>query len=107
MELGFKIGGNESGGNLISSLGSLWQKYHKYVLLFVTLLFIGYAGWIWRSNLMGGEWTEEKKQEYLSAQSKSVIFREADFKKAAEDFESRKKQDIKDKSSIKDIFRSY
>ncbi|EKD46434.1 MAG: hypothetical protein ACD_67C00237G0001 [uncultured bacterium] len=91
----------------LATVGNLWQKSYKAILVILLVVAIASGAYIWRKSLSGGQWSEEKKQEYLNAQNKGVIFKEGDFKKATEDVEMRKKKADGEQESIKDIFKAY
>jgi hypothetical protein len=106
MQLDFKKI-NISSTQLVPALGFFWQKIHRFIFFVVLICLIGLGWYIWQKSLTGGEWSSERKQEYLDAQNKSVVFKEEAFRKALADIERRKENNAVDKKEIKDIFKSY
>ena len=85
----------------------IWQKTHMLLFFFVLLASIAIGGYIWKQNVYSGEWSNEKKQEYLNTQNKEVIFKENDFNKVVSDIRARKYENSKEYQQIKDIFKPY
>lgn len=110
MQFNFKFGFRKTATSkiqLISAIGFFWQKIYKLVFLVFLVSMIALGGYIWRKSLSGGEWSAEKKQEYLDAQNKGVVFKENDFKKALSDVELRKRNDSDEKKPVKNVFKPY
>ncbi|EKE18963.1 MAG: hypothetical protein ACD_9C00184G0002 [uncultured bacterium] len=109
MQFNFKFGFKktaESNFQIISVIGNFWRKIYKFIFLFLLLGVIIFSFYIWQNSLSGGSWSEQKKEEYLNSQSKRIILKENDFKKAIEDVELRRQEFIK-QEPIRDIFKSY
>jgi len=110
MQFDFKLGGKKiqtSKAQLISEVGFFWQKIYKLILLAFLLGVIFLGGYIWEKSLSGSAWSEEKKQEYLDAQNKSVVFNEDAYKKVISDFEIRKNYNVTNREDMNNIFKSY
>jgi len=105
--MNFKFKENNNSSLTFAGIGVFWQRKHKIFLLASLIIVILLGAYVWRKALYGSEWSDEKKQEYLGAQSKSVTLRDADFKKALDDFELRKNENDFNKINIKDIFAAY
>jgi hypothetical protein len=84
-----------------------WQKMHVLLFFVGLFIFIAIGGYIWKQNIYSGEWSNEKKQEYINTQNKEVIFKEDDFQKVFDDISSRKEENSKEYQPIKDIFKPY
>lgn len=107
MKFDFKFGfkkeakaGKHDNFNLVS----FWQKISKIVFSIFLGAIIFLSIFVWQKSLSGGGWSEEKKQEYLNSQSKSVFLKENDFEKATKDVEARRQGAIK-KDQPRDIFK--
>lgn len=110
MQVDFKSGFgkiNFSKMQLIPALGFFWQKTHKFIFAIFLIGLIVLGWYIWSNSLSGGEWSSERKQEYLDAQNKSVVFKEDAFRNALADIEMRKQNKAVGKKEIKDIFKAY
>lgn len=105
MDLDFDF--NKDGAKFFAKAGDFWQKKYKFFLLLILLVFVAVGGYVWQDAIYGKGWTDEKKQEYMDSKSKSVILKEANFKKASEDFESRKKEIDLSQEELRDIFKGY
>lgn len=86
------------------NLVGFWQKISKIVFSIFLGAIIVLSVFVWQRSLNGGGWSEEKKQEYLNSQSKSVLLKESDFEKATKDVEARRQGAIK-KDQPRDIFK--
>lgn len=110
MQFDFKLGLKKtttSKTQLIPMIGIFWQKIYKIVFFIFLIGMVVLGGYIWQKSLSGGEWSAEKKQEYLDAQNKSVVFKESDFKKALSDVETRRQENTDSQQPAKDIFKAY
>ena|SRR6185369_4188690 len=87
--------------------GVFWQKIRKAVFFVFLIGMVALGGYVWQKNLSAGGWSDEKKQEYLNAQNKGVIFNEGAFNKAILDVESRRQKNVISRQQIKDIFKAY
>lgn len=110
MDLNFKFGSEKatmSKTQLVSAAGNFWQRIYK--IIFVILLFLSslLGAYLWQRSLSGGMWSDEKKQEYLNANSKGIVFNETKFRKALADVELRKQETKVDTQNLKNIFKAY
>ncbi|MDD5463553.1 MAG: hypothetical protein PHP62_00170 [Candidatus Moranbacteria bacterium] len=94
-------------GQLFSSVVIFWQKIYKTVFFIFLAIVILLSGYVWQRSLSGGQWSAEKKQEFLDAQNKGVVFKESVFNKALSDVELRKQEKASENKGIKDIFKDY
>ncbi|KKQ53184.1 MAG: hypothetical protein US70_C0005G0018 [Parcubacteria group bacterium GW2011_GWD2_38_11] len=92
---------------IIPAIGLFWRKRYKSIFLVFLVTVIILSAYIWQRSLSGGEWSPEKKQEYLNAQNKGVIFNENNFKKALADIEMRKQDIADEQKQARDIFKAY
>ncbi|NTW26959.1 MAG: hypothetical protein HGA36_01405 [Candidatus Moranbacteria bacterium] len=106
MKFDFKIG-SKSKKPLLPAIGLFWQKIYKIIFLIFLLIALALGWYVWHTSLSGGEWSAEKKQEYLNSQTKGVVFNENNFKKVLLDIEERKQYVVSDDQTKKDIFKSY
>ena len=60
--------------NFVKAVSRIWKKIHISLFFAVLIIFIVTGGYIWKQNVYSGEWSAEKKQEYLNTQNKEVIF---------------------------------
>ncbi|EKE20016.1 MAG: hypothetical protein ACD_8C00066G0001 [uncultured bacterium] len=105
MDLEFDF--NKNSSNFLSKAGDFWQKKYKFFLLLLLVVLVSVGGYVWRNAIYGQVWTDEKKQEYMDSKSKSVILKESNFKKASEDFESRKREIDLNPEEFRDVFKAY
>ena len=107
IKLDFKNGSSAASKQVGKVVAQLWQKIHTTIfLVFLTALLL-LGGYVWQQSLHGTGWSNAKKQEYLNTQNKTVIFKENDFKKVADDVQSRKDASASLYEPIKDIFKPY
>jgi predicted membrane protein len=92
---------------IFSAVGNFWQKIYMSIFFIFLICAVAFGVYVWRNSLSGGQWSEEKKQEYIKAQSSGVSFNENDFKKASEDIDFRKQENIGNQEPIRDIFKAY
>ena len=110
MEFDLKLGSNKetmSKTQLLSAVGSFWKKIYKIIFSVILVGAIILSGYIWRKSLTGGGWSAEKKQEYLDAQNRGVVFVEKDFKEALSNVELRKQSTETNQQPVRDIFKNY
>ncbi|HBI34281.1 MAG TPA: hypothetical protein DEA43_02015 [Candidatus Moranbacteria bacterium] len=94
-------------GQLFSTVVIFWQKIYKTVFFVFLTIVILLSVYVWQRSLSGGQWSAEKKQEFLDAQNKGVVFKESVFNKALSDVEMRKQENVSESKGIKDIFKDY
>jgi len=85
----------------------LWNKIYKgmFVLFFTAL--IGLGAYIWYESIYSGQWSADKKQQYLDSQEKSVTLKQQEFTKALNDITQRQTAFNAPYVPIKDIFVPY
>lgn len=92
---------------VVNLVSRIWQKTHILLFFVVLIIFIVIGGYVWKQSIYSGEWSNEKKQEYLNTQNKEVIFKEEDFQKVLNDISSRQDEISKTYQPIKDVFNPY
>lgn len=92
---------------IVKVASRIWQKTHTLLFFVILIIFIVIGGYIWKQSLYSGEWSNEKKQEYLNTQNKEVIFNGEDFQKVLNDISSREEEYSKTYQPIKDVFKPY
>jgi hypothetical protein len=110
MQFNFKFGTKKELSRkrgIVESLGYFWHKIYKTIFFIFLFIMIIVSAYVWNMSLSGGEWSAEKKQKYLDAQSSGVNFNENNYKKVLVDIELRKKIEWANEIEIKDIFKSY
>jgi hypothetical protein len=105
--MNFKFKTDKNSSMTFAAIGIFWQKKYKLFLFASLFISILLGAYVWRNTIYGSEWSDEKKQEYLGAQNKSITLRDGDFKKALDDFELRKNENDFNKINLKDIFAAY
>lgn len=86
---------------------AIWEKYHKFLLVLIFLGLVSFGAYIWYDSFYSGAWSEDRKQQYLNSQEKSVTLKEKEFKKVLDSIDRRKKEYHKEYQPIKDVFQSY
>ncbi|KKQ46434.1 MAG: hypothetical protein US63_C0001G0002 [Candidatus Moranbacteria bacterium GW2011_GWC2_37_8] len=111
MNLNFKIsskgGAKLSATSLCQMIASVWAKTRMavfFILLIVSIL----IGWkIWQQSLLGAGWSQQRKQEYLDSQNKSVEFKENEFNEISKEIQRRNLENTNEYQPIKDVFKHY
>jgi hypothetical protein len=85
----------------------MWSRIHKFVFAIFFAVLVGLGAYIWYQSIYSGQWSADKKQQYLDSQEKSVTLKEREFNKTLDDIEQRKRAFDADYQPIKDIFIPY
>lgn len=80
-------------------------KRSKLILIFFAMAALGYCGYLWYLFVAGPGWSEEKKQEYISATESKVRFDQKKFDAVITEIERRKGEYGAKLENIPDIFR--
>lgn len=96
-----------SSSDLQRILFKAWNKSRKIIFLIILLSFLA-GGWaIWNQSISGSGWSQQRKQDFMNAQNKQVEFKENEFNKVKEEFESRQLKSYENFQELKDVFKSY
>lgn len=85
----------------------LWEKSFRVVFAVFFIALVGLGAYIWYESIYSGEWSADKKQQYLDSQEKSVTLKQQEFNKALNDIAQRQTAFKADYVPIKDIFVPY
>jgi hypothetical protein len=85
----------------------IWEKYHKFLLVIIFLGLVSFGGYIWYDSFYSGAWSEDKKQQYLNSQEKSVTLKEKEFKRVLDNIDQRKQEYQGEYQQVKDVFQTY
>jgi hypothetical protein len=86
---------------------AIWEKYHKFLLVIIFLGLVSFGGYIWYDSFYSGAWSEDKKQQYLNSQEKSVTLKEKEFKRVLDNIDQRKQDYQGEYQPVKDVFQTY
>lgn len=98
-------GGGRSIKDILGKISSLWLRFYRlvFVIFFLAMAAIGTYFWYW--SLYRSNWSEEKKNQYISTKQTEVNFKEEDFNALIKKIEG-KDANYKNKfPSIKNIFK--
>lgn len=85
----------------------LWRKVHTLLFLLLMLGALGFGGYVWYQNVYIQQWPAEKRDAFIQEHDKSVVFREAGFRKVIGDMALRKERFAAPMEEIKNIFAAY
>jgi len=86
-------------------IAAFFIHQNKYILLFIFLVLVGYAGYLGYAYIYRAEWDQTKKQEYINSKEKEVVFNKAAYNEAVADIKQRKIDFAKTVENANDIFR--
>ena len=66
------------------TLARLWFDHARLFFMLLFFAVFGAGVYFWYDNVYQGRWTEEERQQYMSAAFKETAFKEGDFTKAVE-----------------------
>lgn len=93
--------------DILPKLVWFWSKISKAVLVLFFAALVALGAYIWYQSLYSGQWSADKKQQYLDSQEKSVTLKTREFNKALEDIDQRKQAFEAEQQPAKDIFIPY
>ena len=85
----------------------LWDKSFRVVFAVFFIALVGLGAYVWYESIYSGEWSADKKQQYLDSQEKSVTLKQQEFTKALNDITQRQTAFNAPYVPIKDIFVPY
>ncbi|HOW60484.1 MAG TPA: hypothetical protein P5548_01880 [Candidatus Moranbacteria bacterium] len=83
------------------------KKIRIHIFFVVLLGFIAIGSYIWWKNIYSGEWSSEKKQEYMNIQNKKIMLNEKDLNNVIDDISLREDEFLREYQPVKDIFKAY
>ena len=92
---------------IVTKFPVIWERYHKFLLVIIFLGLVSFGAYIWYDSFYSGAWSEDKKQQYLNSQEKSVTLKEKEFKRVLDNIDQRRKEYQGDYQQIKDVFQTY
>jgi len=93
--------------DIVQKCAWIWDKGHKIVLVIFFIALVGLGSYVWYQSIYSGQWSADKKQQYLNSQEKGVSLKEWEFNKTLDDIKQRKQAFDSDYTPIKDIFIPY
>lgn len=91
--------------NFFGKFKVLLLEKRRWVLLAVAMLALGYCGFLWYTLVSRPQWSEGRKQEYISTKENKVKFDQEKFDKVIGEIEKRKSEYNTKAENITDIFR--
>lgn len=77
----------------------------RWVLVVIALLALAYCSFLWYTLVSKPQWSEGKKQEYISTKENKVKFDQEKFDKVIGEIEKRKNEYNNKTENLTDIFR--
>jgi hypothetical protein len=76
-----------------------------WILTFIAALLLGYFGFLWYLYVANPEWSDSRKQEYISTRENAVSFDQKRFDLVISEVEKRKNEYENKIDDVPDIFR--
>jgi hypothetical protein len=91
--------------DFFEKIPSMWDRGYKILFVFIFLLCVGFAGFVWRKSISTeAKWGTDKKEEFLKSQENGVVFKQNDFNKAVLNVDNRNEKFNADLQLKKNIF---
>ena len=90
---------------ILKKVGEVTVKKEKLMLAGLSIVLIGYCGYLWYAYSYHYQWTESRKQEYINNKSAGTVFNKTKFDHVVEIIKARQAEYQKDADKPKDIFK--
>lgn len=77
----------------------------RWIVSFAALALLAYCALLWYQYIYNARWSDSKKQEYIQAKAKEVVFDENKFDEVVNELARRKSESGKNLAGLQDIFR--
>jgi len=84
---------------------SFWMHYQQIIFITFFLIIALIGVFIWYRSLYLSAWSEEKKMQYTTSQTRDVNLREGEFQRVLNDIEKRKEVFNSEYNSVNNIFK--
>ena len=106
MKIDFKDLENKiKNGGLLKKSASFVIKKEAYILSIIFFALLACSGYMWYQYAYNYQWSDARKQEYVSAKSSGTSFNKTKFEKVLENINARQDEYQKTVDNPKDIFR--
>lgn len=86
-------------------IASFLDRRSRWVLSFIFLVLIGYCAYLWYSHISNPDWSEVRRQEYISTKQSGSIFNKDKFDEVVREVENKRSEYQRNIENIPDIFR--
>ena len=89
---------------VISGAGIFFVRRRQWAVALVAVGLLVYAGFLWYTFIINPQWSDSKKQEYISTKTNEAVFNQKRFDSAIAEINKRKGEFNNDFSGVPDIF---
>ena len=86
-------------------ISNMLNRKRGIILFSVFLIILGYSGYLWYRYIANPNWSDLRRQEYISTKQNDVTFARDKFDEIVKEIDSRKINYQKNLENIPDIFR--
>lgn len=81
------------------------KEKNRWILFAIFLFFMAYCAYLWNIYIYSSNWSESKKQEYISTKEREAIFKKDKFDTVLDEIQNRKINYRKNVEDVPDIFQ--